>query len=73
MAHPCNVGWGEIGLDCHYDNSSRDVWQDVFMRQLWHAVWLRKPITAHSWEADADTERILKSEVPAEHKVRPRP
>ena len=71
MAHPRNVGWGEIGLDYHYDNSPRDVQQDVFTRQLRHAVRLGKPITVHTREADEDTERILKAEVPVEHKVRP--
>jgi TatD DNase family protein len=70
MAHPRNVGWGEIGLDYHYDNSPRDVQQDVFTRQLRHAVRLGKSITVHTREADGDTERILKAEVPAEHKVR---
>lgn len=69
MAHPRNVGWGEIGLDYHYDNSPRDVQRDVFTRQLRHAVRLGKPITVHTREADEDTERILKAEVPAEHKI----
>ena len=70
MVHPRNVGWGEIGLDYHYDNSPRDVQQDVFTRQLRHAVRLGKSITVHTREADEDTERILKAEVPVEHKVR---
>lgn len=69
MAHPRNVGWGEIGLDYHYDNSPRDVQRDVFTRQLRHAVRLGKPLTVHTREADEDTERILKAEVPAEHKI----
>jgi TatD DNase family protein len=70
MAHPRNVGWGEIGLDYHYDNSPRDVQREVFSRQLRHAVRLGKPITVHTREADEDTERILKAEVPKGHKVR---
>lgn len=70
MAHPRNVGWGEIGLDYHYDNSPRDVQREVFSRQLRHAVRLGKPITVHTREADEDTERILKAEVPKDHKVR---
>jgi len=69
MTHPRCVGWGEIGLDYHYDNSPRDVQQDVFTRQLKHAVKLGKPLTIHTREAEDDTERILKSEVPSEHKV----
>ncbi|KAH9924096.1 hypothetical protein B0H21DRAFT_781442 [Amylocystis lapponica] len=40
MAHPRCVGWGEIGLDYHYDNSPRDIQQAVFIRQLQHAVRL---------------------------------
>ena len=69
MAHPRNVGWGEIGLDYHYDNSPRDVQKDVFSRQLRHAVRIGKSITVHTREADKDTERILKAEVPKDHKV----
>jgi TatD DNase family protein len=70
MAHTRNVGWGEIGLDYHYDNSPRDVQKDVFSRQLRHAVRLGKSITVHTREAEEDTERILKAEVPKDHKVR---
>ena len=69
MAHPRNVGWGEIGLDYHYDLSPRDVQRDVFSRQLKHAVRLGKPLTIHTREAEEDTERILKEIVPKDHKV----
>ncbi|KAF7324650.1 hypothetical protein MKEN_00506500 [Mycena kentingensis (nom. inval.)] len=69
MAHPRCVGWGEMGLDYHYDNSPRDVQQSVFARQLRCAVRLNKPLTIHTREADEDTERILKQEVPKEHKI----
>lgn len=69
MAHPRCVGWGEMGLDYHYDNSPRDVQQKVFIRQLKLAVNLGKPLTIHTREADEDTERILKEHVPKEHKV----
>ena len=37
--------------------------------QLKQAVKLGKPITIHTREADVDTERILKEEVPKDHKV----
>ena len=70
MAHPRCVGWGEMGLDYHYDNSPRDIQQKVFIRQLKQAVKLGKPLTIHTREADDDTERILKEHVPQEHKVR---
>lgn len=69
MAHPRCVGWGEIGLDYHYDNSPRDIQQSVLIRQLRNAVKLGKPITIHTREAEEDTERILKQEVPRDHKV----
>lgn len=69
MEHPRCVGFGEIGLDYHYDNSPRDVQQTVFIRQLRHAVRLGKPLTIHTREADSDIERILKAEVPQNHRV----
>ena len=69
MKHPRCVGWGEVGLDYHYMNSPADIQQDVFRRQLKHAVRLGKPLTIHTREADDDVERILKEEVPQEHKV----
>ena len=69
MVHPRNVGWGEIGLDYHYDFSPRDVQRDVFARQLKHAVRLGKPLTIHTREAEEDTERILKEIVSKDHKV----
>lgn len=71
MAHPRCVGWGEMGLDYHYDNSPRDIQQAVFSRQLKQAIRLRKPLTIHTREADHDTERILKEEVPKDHPVWP--
>src|SRR3984957_16565591 len=69
MTHPRCVGWGEIGLDYHYDNSPRDIQRSIFIRQLRNAVKLRKPITIHTREAEEDTERILKEEVPKDHRV----
>ncbi|PSR72047.1 hypothetical protein PHLCEN_2v12077 [Hermanssonia centrifuga] len=69
MAHPRCVGWGEIGLDYHYDNSPREIQQQVFVRQLRHAIRLGKPLTIHTREAEDDTERILKEEVPKDHPV----
>jgi TatD DNase family protein len=37
------------------------------------AVGLGKPLTIHTREADEDTERILKENVPQDHKVRINP
>lgn len=69
MAHPRCVGWGEMGLDYHYDNSPREIQQAVFRRQLRQAVRLGKPLTIHTREAEEDTEMILKEEVPQDHRV----
>ena len=56
-------------MDYHYDNSPRQIQQEVFTRQLRHAVRLGKPLTIHTREAEEDTERILKAEVPKDHRV----
>lgn len=69
MAHPRCVGWGEIGLDYHHDNSPRKTQQTILIRQLRQAVQLGKPVTIHTREAEEDTERILKTELPKDHKV----
>ncbi|KAF8649324.1 hypothetical protein AX16_005879 [Volvariella volvacea WC 439] len=69
MSHPRCVAWGEIGLDYHYDNSPREIQREVFTRQLRHAVKLGKTLVIHTREADEDTERILKEEVPKDHKI----
>ncbi|KAF8593887.1 hypothetical protein BDV93DRAFT_529629 [Ceratobasidium sp. AG-I] len=69
MQHPRNVGWGETGLDYHYDNSPREIQQDVFIRQLKCAVELGKPLTIHTREADEDTFRILTENVPKDWKI----
>jgi len=41
----------------------------VLVRQLRHAVRLGKPLTIHTREADEDIERILKAEVPKDHRI----
>ncbi|KAH8105244.1 hypothetical protein BXZ70DRAFT_1004763 [Cristinia sonorae] len=69
MQHPRCVSWGEIGLDYHYDNSPREIQQEVFTRQLRQAVRLGKPVTIHTREAEEDSERILKAELPVDHKI----
>jgi TatD DNase family protein len=56
------IGWGEIGLDYHYDNSPRDVQRDVFTRQLRSAREAGLPVIIHSREADEDTVNILRAE-----------
>jgi len=56
------VGIGEIGLDYHYDNSPRDVQQQVYRRQLRLAHELDSTVTLHMREAHDDGLRILKEE-----------
>ena len=59
--HPKVVGWGEIGLDYHYDHSPRDVQREVFRRQLELARSRRLPVIVHTREAEADTVDILRA------------
>lgn len=58
--HPKVIGWGEIGLDYHYDHSPRDVQQQVFQRQLELAIERRLPVIIHTREAEEDTIAILR-------------
>ena len=53
---------GEIGLDFHYDNSSRENQRKWFRRQIQLANELKMPIAIHSREADQETMDILKEE-----------
>ena len=59
---PRVIGWGEIGLDFHYDNSPRPVQMDVFRRQLHLARDADLPVIVHTREAEKETIDILKSE-----------
>jgi TatD DNase family protein len=59
------IGWGEIGLDYHYDHSPRDVQREVFRRQLRIARELELPVVIHSREANDDTITILSEELSA--------
>ncbi|KAJ1307029.1 hypothetical protein OPQ81_008008 [Rhizoctonia solani] len=69
MKHERNVGWGEMGLDYHYDNSPRDTQRAVLIRQLELAIKLGKPLTIHTREADEDIWNILSTHVPKEWKI----
>ncbi|MCI0524895.1 MAG: TatD family hydrolase [Acidobacteria bacterium] len=57
--HEKVIGWGEIGLDYHYDHSPRDAQRGVFRRQLRLAVERRTPAIIHTREAEDDTIKIL--------------
>ena len=70
LRHPRCVGYGEIGLDYHYNFSPPEIQREVLIRQLRIAVQFGKPLTIHTREADGDIERILKQEVPKNHPVR---
>src|SRR5262245_15868679 len=46
--HEKVIGWGEIGLDYHYDHSPRDAQRRVFGRQLELALERRLPAIIHT-------------------------
>jgi TatD DNase family protein len=50
--HPKLIAWGEIGLDYHYDHSSREVQREVFVRQLDLAQAARLPVIIHCRPSD---------------------
>jgi TatD DNase family protein len=58
--HEKVIGWGEIGLDYHYDHSPRDAQRRVFRRQLRLALERRLPAIIHTREAEDDTIQILR-------------
>ena|SRR5215218_6985777 len=57
------VALGEIGLDYHYDNSPREIQQEVFRRQLRLAQDEGLPVIIHTRDADEDTARIMREEL----------
>ncbi|GAA6010253.1 hypothetical protein JCM11491_005412 [Sporobolomyces phaffii] len=65
------VGWGEIGLDYHYDNSPREVQKDVLRRQIraFLKTGLDKALTIHTREADDDILTILTDELPTTTRI----
>jgi TatD DNase family protein len=52
---------GEIGLDFHYDHSSRDAQRDAFAEQLALAVARDLPVVVHSREADEATLDLVEA------------
>jgi TatD DNase family protein len=57
--HEKVIGWGEIGLDYHYDHSPREVQRRVFVRQLELALQSSLPVIIHTREAEDDTIALL--------------
>lgn len=60
LKNPLVVGLGEIGLDYHWDTSSRDVQRRVFARQLEIARELNVPVSIHCRDAFEDAYPLLK-------------
>jgi TatD DNase family protein len=58
------VGLGEIGLDYHYNYSSKDEQLRVFREQLRIAKTMDKPVIIHNREAHHDTLQVLTEEKP---------
>jgi TatD DNase family protein len=50
--HPQIIGWGEIGLDYHYDHSPREAQRTVFVRQMELARAADLPIIIHCRPTD---------------------
>ncbi len=62
MGHHKVLGWGEIGLDFHYENSSRDQQREAFRQQLRLARAANNPVIIHSRGAEEETCQILEEE-----------
>jgi TatD DNase family protein len=60
--HPKVVALGEMGLDYYWDNSPRDVQQEVFRRQIRLARKVGLPIIIHDRDAHEDVLSILREE-----------
>jgi TatD DNase family protein len=60
--HPKVVGFGEIGLDYHYDFSPRETQREVFAAQLKLARELDFPVIIHTREAWDDTLALLREQ-----------
>lgn len=60
--HPKVVGYGEIGLDYHYNYSPPKLQRERFREQVGIAKDLGLPLSIHSREAQEDTIAILREE-----------
>jgi TatD DNase family protein len=60
--HPKVVAYGEIGLDYHYENSSRTDQKIKFRDLLREARKLELPVIIHDREAHVDTMQLLSEE-----------
>ncbi|MFQ5817846.1 MAG: TatD family hydrolase [Terriglobia bacterium] len=57
--HPSVLAWGEIGLDYHYDHSSRETQRAAFREQLYLAGEVELPVVIHCREAWGDCLEAL--------------
>ena len=60
--HPKVVGFGETGLDFHYENSPRDVQERSFRVHITAAREAGLPLVVHTRDADDDMVRVLRDE-----------
>ena len=60
--HPRVIGWGEMGLDYHYDHVAPELQQRVFRRQLEQASAAKLPIIIHCRDAWPDCLEILEQD-----------
>jgi len=58
-AHPKVIGFGETGLDYHYDHSPRDRQRAVFRTHIEAARRAGLPLIVHSRAADEDTAALV--------------
>jgi len=56
------IAIGEIGLDFHYDHSSRAAQREVFRQQVRLARRVGLPVIVHTREADDETAALLEEE-----------
>lgn len=56
------IALGEIGLDYHWMEDSKDVQIEAFRRQIRLAKKLNKPIVVHNRDSTEDVYRVLKEE-----------
>ncbi|HWF39936.1 MAG TPA: TatD family hydrolase [Candidatus Acidoferrales bacterium] len=60
--HPRVIGWGEMGLDYHYDHVAPDLQKRVFRRQLDQAKAAKLPIIIHCRDAWPDCLEIMEQD-----------
>ena len=63
LTNPCVVGIGEIGLDYHYNQETRNQQIQMFEQQLDIARKYNLPVAIHTRDAEDDTADILTGDV----------